>query len=327
VEKTSHLTPEQRVHFLEHGWVKVPNAVPKENIELYTKDIWIRLGYDKDDPSTWEEERFRMPRQREMPWAQFAPKGYGAICEIVGGADRLDPKIFDKAGDSLITNFGKEEWRNQTVHPKDLGNWHVDGNWFTHFLDSSEQSVLCVILFNDVAPRGGGTFICEDGLGHIIRWLYDRPQGANQKMIDPDGKSAFDAIEHCEKFIECTGQAGDMFICHGFMPHSASKNHLRIPRFITSPKFVLEHPFNLNREDPSDYSLVEKKTLGVLGVPSLPDWKITGERARFVAPNNGKKNSRLPLELERLKAHAAKTGGVVESIHVNGIAEYNGFKG
>ncbi|KAF9455488.1 hypothetical protein BDZ94DRAFT_709389 [Collybia nuda] len=80
VEKTSHLTPEQRVHFLEHGWVKVPNAVPKENIELYTKDIWIRLGYDKDDPSTWEEERFRMPRQREMPWAQFAPKGYGAIC-------------------------------------------------------------------------------------------------------------------------------------------------------------------------------------------------------------------------------------------------------
>ncbi|KAF9455537.1 hypothetical protein BDZ94DRAFT_1242180, partial [Collybia nuda] len=114
----------------------------------------------------------------------------------------------------------------------------------------------------------------------------------------------------------CTGQAGDMFICHGFMPHSASKNHLRIPRFITSPKFVLEHPFNLNREDPSDYSLVEKKTLGVLGVPSLPDWKITGERARFVAPNNGKKDSRLPLELERLKAHAAKTGGVVESIHL-----------
>lgn len=74
-------------------------------------------------------------------------------------------------------------------------------------------------------------------------------------------------------------------------------------------------------------SLVEQKTLRELGVHSLPDWKIVGERARFVAPNNQKKDSRLPLELERLKAHAAKTGGVVESIHVNGIAEYNGFKG
>jgi hypothetical protein len=35
--------------------------------------------------------------------------------EIVGGADRLDPAIFDKAGDSLITNFGKEEWRSVSI--------------------------------------------------------------------------------------------------------------------------------------------------------------------------------------------------------------------
>ena len=67
VETTSYLT-EQRVHFLEHGWVCISQAVPKEHIELYPKDtVWIRLGYDEYDPSTWEEERFRMPRHREMP--------------------------------------------------------------------------------------------------------------------------------------------------------------------------------------------------------------------------------------------------------------------
>jgi hypothetical protein len=80
VETVSYLTPEQRAYFLEHGWVRIPQAVPKEHIELYTKDIWIRLGYDKDDPSTWDEERFRMPRHREMPWPEFAPKANGAIC-------------------------------------------------------------------------------------------------------------------------------------------------------------------------------------------------------------------------------------------------------
>ena len=74
-------------------------------------------------------------------------------------------------------------------------------------------------------------------------------------------------------------------------------------------------------------SLVEQKTLRELGVSSLPKWKIAGERVRFPAYNNQKKDSRLPLELDRLKAHAAKTGGIVESIHINGIAEYNGFKG
>ena len=30
----------------------------------------------------------------------------------MGGEDRIDPTIFDKVGDSLIANFGKEEWRD-----------------------------------------------------------------------------------------------------------------------------------------------------------------------------------------------------------------------
>ena len=34
------------------------------------------------------------------------------VGEIIGGTDRLDPTIFDKAGDSLIANFGQEEWRD-----------------------------------------------------------------------------------------------------------------------------------------------------------------------------------------------------------------------
>ena len=36
-------------------------------------------------------------------------------------------------------------------------------------------------------------------------------------------------------------------------PHSASKNHLRIPRFITNPPVTLKEPLNLNRANPADY--------------------------------------------------------------------------
>ena len=36
-------------------------------------------------------------------------------------------------------------------------------------------------------------------------------------------------------------------------PHSASKNHLRIPRFITNPPVTLKAPLNLSRADPADY--------------------------------------------------------------------------
>ncbi|KIJ42151.1 hypothetical protein M422DRAFT_254845 [Sphaerobolus stellatus SS14] len=234
---TDALTEEQQTHFLEHGWVHLPGAIPEKNIRRYTQDVWIRTGYDPLDSGTWAEEKFRMPRHKEMLWKEFAPKGYGAICDILGGEDRLDPTIFNKAGDSLIANFGKEEYRD----------------------------------------------------------------------------------------VMCTGKAGDMFICHGFMLHSASKNHLRIPRFITSPKFVLKDPFNYNRENLKDYSLLELKTLKELGVSYLPDWKFIGQRARFNPDNNVKKDSRLPFELERLKAHASKTGGIIDSIHVISIAEYNGW--
>ncbi|KAF8584672.1 hypothetical protein K439DRAFT_1633385 [Ramaria rubella] len=319
------LTDEQRTHFLEHGWLRIPKAVPPEHIARFVGDVWIRLGYDREDPSTWVEEKFRMPRQREMLWKDFSPKAWSAICEVVGGEDRIDPTIFDKVGDSLIANFGTEEWRDKTVTPRELTNWHVDGNWFTHFLDSSEQSLFCVLLFNDIIPRAGGTWMCEDGIKHVAKWLYDRPQGCIPKLIDPDGSNAMNAIQQCNEFVEATGEAGDVFICHGFMPHSASRNHLRIPRFITSPKIVLKEPFNYNRENPEDYSLVEQKTLRELGVSSLPDWKITAPRARFTPANNAPKDSRLPLELQRMKDYAAKTGGVVDSIHVNGIAKYNGW--
>jgi hypothetical protein len=64
-----------------------------------------------------------------------------------------------------------------------------------------------------------------------------------------------------------------------------------------------------------------------LDVASLPDWKIAGERTRFTAYNNQKNDARLLLELERLMVHTANTGSLVESIHVDGIAEYNGFRG
>lgn len=67
------------------------------------------------------------------------------------------------------------------------------------------------------------------------------------------------------------------------MLHSASKNLRRDIRIITNPPVSLNEPFNYNRDDPSEYSLVEQKTLMDLGRPEgLPEWKITSPRERVV---------------------------------------------
>ena len=86
-----------------------------------------------------------------------------------------------------------------------------------------------------------------------------------------------------ETFVEATGEAGDVYILHPFMLHSASRNLLRKIRIITNPPVSLKEPFNYNRKDPSEYTLVEQKTLRDLGRPEgLPEWKITAPRERII---------------------------------------------
>ena len=104
---------------------------------------------------------------------------------------------------------------------------------------------------------------------------------------------------------------------------------------------TLKEPLNLNRQDPRDYvspphinlspaffligwhqSLVELKILRTLGLDRLPDWKITAPRRRFTPRTRAGKDAMIIEEVERMKAHAAKTGGVVDSMHINGPVPY-----
>lgn len=86
-----------------------------------------------------------------------------------------------------------------------------------------------------------------------------------------------------QSFTEATGETGDVYILHPFMLHSASKNLRREVRIITNPPVSLNQPFTYNRSDPSEYSLVEQKTLRDLGRPEgLPEWRITQPRERIV---------------------------------------------
>lgn len=89
-------------------------------------------------------------------------------------------------------------------------------------------------------------------------------------------------IQSCTKFHEMTGKIGDVILLHPLMVHSATKNGKRIPRVITNPPVALRAPFNFDREDVSDYSLVELKTIMEIGTENLKGWKITGKREKFI---------------------------------------------
>ncbi len=73
---------EQQEFFVEHGWLKIPNAIDPKYLEEWMEDFWVRLGWDENDKSTWKEEYLKMPRHREVETEKFCPNAWKAMCEL-----------------------------------------------------------------------------------------------------------------------------------------------------------------------------------------------------------------------------------------------------
>lgn len=234
-------------------------------------------------------------------------------------------------------NLGTPETEGATpCHPSDLDNWHCDGDFFVHYLDSPEQALLVIPLFSDIQPLGGGTYIAPDGIDIIARYLAAHPEGVipedrtfrpstcittdkEKWKDDPGFWSHLEEIKRCRKFVEVTGEVGDVVLLHPLMMHSASKNNLRIPRVITNPPVGLRRPFDFDRERPEDFSLVERKTLKALGVERL-DFNITTERRPVVPKRIAIQKAMREAEEKRLEELKLKKFGLETESVPNAVA-------
>jgi len=314
-----HLTQAQKDQFLEHGFIKITNCFSRQQATEFTSELWTRLGMDPNDKSTWHTERTNMAWHKHVSVADFAPKAWSAMCELLGGEERIsDNQQYKSWGDGFIVNLGKKEYEGEQEQDlRALDGWHNDGDFFTHFLDSPEQALLVIPLWSDIKPKAGGTAICLDGMKYIAQHLYEHPEGTNpwmQSIHEPtattkEGREFWQSLAwdrtKCrdETFLEMTGEVGDVILMHPLMLHSASKNLLRISRVITNPPVSLKEPFNFDRQNPEEYSLVELKTLKDLGKPEgLKGWKIESERRPWISQRTKRRELEKIKEIERLKA-------------------------
>jgi hypothetical protein len=285
------LSAEQAQHFVEKGYVLVKGCVDPELAKAWTAEAYNRLGYNPNDRSTWAKEIVWMDRNNVARIKDISPRGWGALCDVTGGADRIDDRIMEiesqhfttidsrEWSDAFIVNFRRGADKPWMKPSPEAGGWHKDGSFFRHFLDSREQGLLTIVYWSDVGHKGGGTFIAPDSIGHVARYLADHPEG-----VDP----SFDfgsLISKCKEFVEVTGEVGDFIILHPYMLHASSNNHSSVVRFMTNPPVVLKEPMNFNRENPADFSLIELATLHGLGVdrydfrPTAPrdeQWRVIG---------------------------------------------------
>lgn len=266
-----------------------------------------------------------MPIHKYFPVMDVAPKAWSGICQLLGGEYRVNDSA-SSWKDSFIVNIGTPQGAGKYVRPQDLTGWHVDGDFFVHYLDSPEQALLVIPLWSDIVPNGGGTIICPAGIPIVAKHLYEHPEGVSPRMTprqdNPTFKSEGSDLSFFnniakqmpdEAFLEVTGEVGDVYLLHPLMLHSSSNNMLRKVRVITNPPVSVKEPFNFNRSD-GQYSYVERKTLKVLGKENLDGWKITAERQGIVPDSTKAKAEMKRLEKERL----AKSRGIeVQAVEVD----------
>ncbi|KAI0036550.1 hypothetical protein K488DRAFT_40886 [Vararia minispora EC-137] len=302
---------------MRDGYVVIKGAFPREKAEAFAAQMWVRLGMDPVDKTTWTQERVHMPALNREPVSTFAPKAWGAMLDLLGGEERVEEKS-GTWGDSFIVNLGTDALEGQEpMHPRDLDNWHVDGDFFVHFLDSPEQALLVIPLFSDIRSRAGATYIAPDGIDLVARYLAQHPEGVlptgrsftpststyERPADHPHHFSHLAAVRPLDRFVELTGDVGDVVLLHPLMLHTASKNHLRVPRVITNPPVALRAPFCFARHDPAEYSLVERKTLKALGVDRFEFEAATARRE--VVPMRVQIQRRM-MEEERKRLEAAR---------------------
>ena len=253
------LTDAQVAGFIEDGYVKLEEAVPRSAALAAQDFLWDRLaaqGVRRDDPATWAEPMVHLKEvyADDVFQACQTPRLTGAIEDLVG-RDRWAGKGRPTAWGWWPVNFAVGADKPWTVP---TGGWHWDGIQFRHYVDSPDQGLLLLPMFSETGPRGGGTLIAAGSHRPVARLLARHPDGleigeaialshrtypwlaelAGKTKTVPDRVAYFMDESHPDdtgqplRVVEATASPGDVYLCHPFLFHAASQNHSGVPRFM-----------------------------------------------------------------------------------------------
>ena len=211
------------------GFVAVRGAFPREVAESCVELLWPRLGVDRDDPTSWRAPVIRLGGFADPPFvaAGQAPALHQAFDQLLG-VGRWVPKL---GLGTFPVRFPSE------ADPGDAG-WHVDAtyesdgrSWVDH--RSSRRAMLLLFLFSDVGPEDAPTRI-RVGSHRVVA-----------PLLAPAGDAAIPWMDACIDVVpatdhlpvaHATGGAGDVYLCHPFLVHSATFPHRGTqPRFLAQP--------------------------------------------------------------------------------------------
>lgn len=238
--------------FVRDGYVVIRGAVDADTVRACQDLIWAALerrGVRRDVPGSWPAFTGNMDGLAGEPFvaAYLAPALTAAYDELIGpGRWKRQVRPAD-LGKSVMVRFPAEERANAGYHiegsyaaPDGSGRGWAD-------IRSRARGLLALILFTDVGRHDAPTrLLCGS---HLTVPRFLAPYG--EAGADSDTELWFPSTL-CLNTAHATGKAGDVFLCHPFMVHTATWPHRGTgPRMIAQPAVNAPDGFVLDGSDPS----------------------------------------------------------------------------
>ena len=238
------LTEDQRAQLTSSGHVRLPGAIPDEDVALMRERMWEALaagGADRNDPSTWrvvDRQALKVASQQGAFDRYASPTVVGAVDSLLGPENWVPPARW---GLPMVTfpEVGRS-WDVPSI------GWHLDGS---PRFGPAEGLVRTFALLDHHEPGGGATLVVAGSHRLVARFapqITARPKvtgsvAARRALVqahswfadlfDPRfttdrpgrfmGSSAIvDGVE--VRVVEFAGQPGDVFLMHPWSLHAAA---------------------------------------------------------------------------------------------------------
>ena len=240
--------------FVRNGYIIAKGVFPLSLGERMVDELWDAMPEDRSDSSTWDRPGFLLHHSiRDSVYPELF-------------TDKLRAAISDLLGEDRWTEAGRLEY-----HPIKFPNseppwsfpdtgWHVDGDWFHHYLDGVFQPLVLLPAWTDIKPHGGATVVKPGSHKHAARIVADAdPEGLNNREISEKAREVCADIQP----VEVLPNAGDVVLLHHFTLHAGSPNCGTSIRMISNMYVHLKQRACFNLLD-GDYLPYEKAIVEAL---------------------------------------------------------------
>jgi hypothetical protein len=235
--------------FMRDGFVAVRGAFSPDTARACRETIWAALasqGISAADRGTWSRPLVRIDCPDGEPFAAAAASpALTAAYDALIGPGRWTRR--NGVGGSVPVRFPSEDY------PGEVG-YHIEGTWwggkeYWSNVRSKGRGLLALFLFSDIGPDDAPTRLIMGS--HLFVPAVLAPAGEGG-MPGGEVPTRLQPSVLCRRAAEATGAAGDVFLCHPFVVHTATWPHRGTePRMIAQPGIRAPDGFSLDGTDSS----------------------------------------------------------------------------